>query len=131
MMSRTSEQAVAHELKRLAKSCGFDLDCEALLSQGFLKKRPYPATPEGSPVSWERVLTELEQRMPLSQLQAWIVPLQLYDMREDRLVLWAPNDFSAQWVRDHHRLMIIETIQGLYPVHSEYTVEILSNDPEI
>ncbi len=59
------------------------------------------------PEIWQAAYRTLEQVVVSNQLQAWIQPLQLIGSEtvEGRLKvrLGAPNDFSAQWVRDHHK----------------------------
>jgi chromosomal replication initiator protein len=56
---------------------------------------------------WQAAYRVLEQSIVPQQLVAWIQPLELVDAEEEegklRVKIAAPNDFSAQWVRDHHR----------------------------
>jgi chromosomal replication initiator protein len=56
---------------------------------------------------WQAVYRLLEQTVVSNQLQAWIQPLELLETERHgsglRISLSAPNDFSAQWVRDHYK----------------------------
>ena len=64
------------------------------------------------PDLWQAVLRILEQTVVPNQLQAWIHPLELIETeRLDnglRIKMLSPNDFSAQWVRDHY----LKSIEG-------------------
>jgi chromosomal replication initiator protein len=59
------------------------------------------------PELWQAVVRVLEQTIVPNQIQAWIHPLKLLDSVSDGRVLkvriGAPNDFTADWVRDHFR----------------------------
>ncbi|MCM2324174.1 MAG: chromosomal replication initiator protein DnaA [Oligoflexia bacterium] len=59
---------------------------------------------------WKAAYRLLEQSIVPNQMQAWIQPLELMDsqLKENvlKIRLAAPNDFSAQWVRDHYRRTI-------------------------
>jgi chromosomal replication initiator protein len=62
------------------------------------------------PEIWESACRLLEERVVPNQLQAWIQPLEFREFEETpkglRVNLSAPNDFSAQWVRDHYEKAI-------------------------
>ncbi|MFL5812651.1 MAG: chromosomal replication initiator protein DnaA [Bdellovibrionia bacterium] len=59
------------------------------------------------PEIWQAAYHMLEQSIVLNQLQAWIQPLEMIGTESAenglRIRLAAPNDFSAQWVRDHYK----------------------------
>ncbi|MBI2712516.1 MAG: chromosomal replication initiator protein DnaA [Bdellovibrio sp.] len=58
------------------------------------------------PDLWQAVLRLLEQTVVPNQLQAWIHPLEFIESEGIgnglRIKMLSPNDFSAQWVRDHY-----------------------------
>lgn len=58
------------------------------------------------PEMWQATYQLLEQTIVEAQLRAWIQPLEWVGQKEDgnQLVveLRAPNDFSAEWIRDHY-----------------------------
>jgi chromosomal replication initiator protein len=62
------------------------------------------------PELWESTCRILEQTVVQNQLHAWILPLELSDVQDSehglRVKMAAPNDFSAQWVRDHYQKAI-------------------------
>jgi chromosomal replication initiator protein len=62
------------------------------------------------PEIWQAAYHMLEQSIVLNQLQAWIQPLEMISTESAesglRIRLAAPNDFSAQWVRDHYKKSI-------------------------
>lgn len=62
------------------------------------------------PELWLATCRLLEQTVVPNQLHAWIHPLEFVEFQEaDRMLkikLSAPNDFSAQWVRDHYQKSI-------------------------
>ncbi|MDR3607504.1 MAG: chromosomal replication initiator protein DnaA [Oligoflexia bacterium] len=62
------------------------------------------------PEIWQAAYRMLEQVVVSNQLEAWIQPLQLLGTEslegKIKVRLGAPNDFSAQWVRDHHKTQI-------------------------
>lgn len=63
--------------------------------------------PSHWPEIWQAAYRLLEQSVVSNQLRAWIQPLELTHTEKTdsglRIHFKAPNDFSAQWVRDHYR----------------------------
>lgn len=59
------------------------------------------------PELWQAAYRLLEQSIVPQQLLTWIQPLELLATEASdgkiRVKIAAPNDFSAQWVRDHYR----------------------------
>lgn len=64
------------------------------------------------PEMWQAAYKILEQSIVPNQIQAWIQPLEFVDSilgeRGIKIRLAAPNDFSAQWVRDRY-IKLMET----------------------
>lgn len=62
------------------------------------------------PEIWQAAYHMLEQSIVPNQLQAWIQPLEMVSTESGdtglRIRLAAPNDFSANWVRDHYKKTI-------------------------
>src|SRR6476620_12702724 len=62
------------------------------------------------PELWQATCRLLEQTIVPNQLHAWIHPLDLAEIEEVenglRVKMNSPNDFSAQWVRDHYQKAI-------------------------
>ncbi len=62
------------------------------------------------PELWQAACRHLEQTVVPNQLHAWIHPLEFSDTEEAdhglKVRMVAPNDFSAQWVRDHYQKAI-------------------------
>ncbi len=50
---------------------------------------------------WQQCLKYLEQELSPQQFNTWIRPLQA-DIRNDYLILFAPNQFVMDWVNQHH-----------------------------
>lgn len=69
-------------------------------------------TPEKSqwPEIWQAAYRMLEQSIIQNQLQAWILPLEMISTENSagglKVRLAAPNEFSANWVRDNYKRSI-------------------------
>jgi chromosomal replication initiator protein len=59
--------------------------------------------------AWPRCLERLEAELPAEDVHTWLRPLQA-DRRDDRLVLYAPNAFVMQEVRDRYLARIRELL---------------------
>lgn len=66
---------------------------------------------------WQRCLISLQEELPPQQFNTWIRPLQASANLETRLVLYAPNRFIANWVRDKY-LHRIESLVSDYSANS-------------
>ena len=50
---------------------------------------------------WKSCLRHFEKELPAQQFRTWIAPLRAH-LRDDTLVLTAPNQFVLQWVKDRY-----------------------------
>jgi chromosomal replication initiator protein len=50
---------------------------------------------------WQHCLTRLQEELPTTEFSMWIRPLQA-ELRESKLVLYAPNRFVLEWVREKY-----------------------------
>lgn len=80
---------------------------------------------KAGPICWDSLLPKLSRQMPSMQFDAWIRPLRLDAMTENRIVLTAPNAFCAAWVRDHWLSLIDEVLRRTYRVPAEFLIEII------
>lgn len=126
-MSSPSTEFVSMKFKNLAAALGYDFDVEAALLHGILKQRPYPSTKKTSSISLETVFSELSNRMESRQFHAWIEPLRISEHRGNQLILSAPNDFSADWVRDHYLSTILEAIHGTHELSKDFSIEVIAS----
>lgn len=69
--------------------------------------------------AWKQILRSLERSLNPGVYSVWIKPL-TGKVDGNRLVLTAPNDFVANWVRDR-----------LLPVISETAVQVMGGEPKI
>ncbi len=92
---------------------------------------PLHLNTEQWPELWQATCRTLEDSIVSTQIDAWIQPLELVLIEQiDQGIkahLLAPNDFSAQWVRDHFQ----KTIEEAFAQVSGYTCSLhLSVDLE-
>jgi len=51
---------------------------------------------------WDRMLTELERRLPASALDSWLRPCRLAALDGDDLRIAAPNKYTRDWLMQNH-----------------------------
>ena len=75
------------------------------------------------PEIWQAAYRILEQSVVSTQLRAWIQPLELLKTEPGdsglKIHFAAPNDFSAQWVRDHYQKEIENAFAQVTGSHCE------------
>ena len=59
---------------------------------------------------WQNCLQALQAELPAQHFSMWIRPLQA-DSSSDSLILYAPNRFVLDWVREKYLNRILELIQ--------------------
>lgn len=78
------------------------------------------------PELWLATCRILEEAIVPNQLQAWIHPLDFVEVTGDgktlKVRMAAPNDFSAQWVRDHYQKAIEEALTQVLGAPAELQV---------
>jgi chromosomal replication initiator protein len=61
-----------------------------------------PKVPEMLTSLWDRMLTELERRLPASALDSWLRPCRLAALDGDDLRIAAPNKYTRDWLMQNH-----------------------------
>ena len=72
--------------------------------------------------AWPRCLERLEAELPAEDVHTWLKPLQA-EQRPDSMVLYAPNAFILEQVRDRY-LPRIQDLLGHFAGHRDVSVEI-------
>ncbi|MEO6519510.1 MAG: DnaA N-terminal domain-containing protein, partial [Pseudoxanthomonas sp.] len=72
--------------------------------------------------AWPRCLEHLEAELPAEDVHTWLKPLQA-EQRPDAMVLYAPNAFIVDQVRERY-LTRIQELLGHFAGHREVSVEI-------
>jgi chromosomal replication initiator protein len=87
------------------------------------------------PELWQATCRLLEQTIVPNQLHAWIHPLELIDVEEAlnglKVKMGAPNDFSAQWVRDHYQKTIETALGQVMGAACELSVQVKESSKDI
>src|ERR1700677_3129403 len=60
---------------------------------------------------WQRCLVHLEDHVPPSEFAMWLKPLQAVES-EEMILLYAPNRFVMDWVRERYLGKIEETLHS-------------------
>jgi chromosomal replication initiator protein len=86
------------------------------------------------PELWQAACRHLEQTVVPNQLHAWIHPLEFVEIEEVesgfRVRMGAPNDFSAQWVRDHYQKAIEAALAQVAGSSCELVLLVKENQKE-
>ena len=61
---------------------------------------------------WKQCLDYLEAALPLKQFDTWLRPLQV-EITPDGLCLLAPNEYVRDWVDEHYREQIRDTLERI------------------
>ncbi len=87
------------------------------------------------PELWEASCRLLEQTVVANQLHAWILPLEFVEYQVSQNVvqisLGAPNDFSAQWVKDHYQKAIESALSQVIGNPCELVLTVKENTNEL
>ena len=59
---------------------------------------------------WELTKNQLKEKVGLSTYEAWILPLQYRHADESELVLEAPDNFFRDWIEQHYKTLIQDTL---------------------
>lgn len=74
-----------------------------------------PATPFVSEpcVLWRDLQERLKEKVTASSYDTWFKPLEVSGIDGDTLLLVAPNDFAADWLRSRYQSMVNELVAQL------------------
>ncbi len=61
---------------------------------------------------WEKCLNYLRDEIPAQKFNTWIRPLHA-ELKDNTLILLAPNQFVLDWVNEHFLVKIMETLREL------------------
>lgn len=91
------------------------------LKTAKLLKKEYAVTPNNA---WAQCAKLLEEEYTPTQFYMWLRPLQA-EIKDDHLILYAPNKFVVEWVKKHFYTRIKEVILQIAGEHlSSVSVEV-------
>ncbi len=62
---------------------------------------------------WKLVLTEVEKKVSKPSFETWLKATKANELRNDVIVITAPNEFARDWLEDHYSDLISDTIEEL------------------
>lgn len=62
---------------------------------------------------WNRVLEALEARVSKPSYETWLKSTKANDIKEDTMIIVAPNEFARDWLEGHYTELISETIEEI------------------
>ena len=60
--------------------------------------------------TWQSCLNLLQNDLPATEFETWLLPLHASE-KDQEFILYAPNRFVLDWVRDHYFQKITDTLQ--------------------
>ncbi len=67
-----------------------------------------------APTLWATCLSELEKKIPVSQIFTWLKPVEAeFDASQHVLTLWVANRFKLDWIRSQYFKTVVHTLQTL------------------
>src|SRR4051812_29789696 len=83
------------------------------------------------PELWQAACRILEETVVPNQFHAWIHPLDFLEAEQVqngfKVRMAAPNDFSAQWVRDHYQKVIETALAQVVGSPCELALQVKEN----
>lgn len=61
-------------------------------------------------VFWDQVLTKIKEKTSAQIYETWFRPLRLLENKETSLKISAPNSFSADWLNNNYKTVLLEAI---------------------
>jgi chromosomal replication initiator protein len=72
---------------------------------------------------WGQALARLQQRIKPTNFDMWLRPIECEDVRDDELVLKAPNRYIKEWFEDNYLPIALQELQDL--THKTFRVSFL------
>jgi chromosomal replication initiator protein len=73
------------------------------------REGPFPMAVDPTPVFWNRILEEVQRRLPSAQAyDTWFQPVRARRVHDDALELEVPSLFFAQWIEQHYAAALSE-----------------------
>jgi len=90
------------------------------------------------PELWQAAYKQLEQEVVPSKLQTWIQPLELVNTEPSgvpggglKINLAAPNEFSAQWIRDNYKKILESAFSQVTGASCEVQISVKEQDSAV
>src|SRR5262245_16968343 len=73
---------------------------------------------------WDRILSDLERRMPPAALDSWLRPCRLAALDGDHLRIAAPNSYTRDWLVQNHLSSLEAAAQAVLGGRPRLSVDI-------
>jgi chromosomal replication initiator protein len=88
-----------------------------------------PAAPEAPAQVWDRALGHFQDVVPRGAYEAWFAHARGVAQDQERFTIEVPSPFAQQWLRDHYRPTIEETLARLTGRRVELDIRICATPP--
>ncbi|WLR50865.1 chromosomal replication initiator protein DnaA [Bacillus tianshenii] len=79
---------------------------------------------------WERTLKEIEKKISKPSFETWLKSTKAHSLKEDVLVITAPNEFARDWLESRYADLISETVHEVTGAELEVKFIIPQNTEE-
>ncbi len=60
---------------------------------------------------WEKVLDEAERKLSKPSFETWLKPTKPLSIKENRIIVEVPNDFTRDWLETRHKQLLLDAIK--------------------
>lgn len=66
---------------------------------------------------WEKVLDEAERKLSKPSFETWLKPTKPLSIKENRIIVEVPNDFTRDWLETRHKQLLLDAIKKVSPTN--------------
>lgn len=70
---------------------------------------------------WEKTLLTVKERVSKPSYETWLKATEPLELKEDTLLIAAPNEFAKDWLEDRYSVIIASTVEEI--TGSKYDVK--------
>lgn len=80
---------------------------------------------------WKECLSIIKENVPFITYNTWFLPIKPYELENNKLKIYVPNNFFIEWIEEHYNTLINKTISQVLGPEGKLVYVILEEKDEV
>lgn len=80
---------------------------------------------------WKECLSIIKENVPFITYNTWFLPIKPYELENNKLKIYVPNNFFVEWIEEHYNTLINKTISQVLGPEGKLVYVILEEKDEV
>lgn len=95
-----------------------------------MNENPRVAANKDANIIWKECLSLIKENVPFITYNTWFLPIKPFELDENTLKIYVPNNFFIEWIEEHYNTLINKTINQVLGENAKLIYVVLEENEE-